>query len=108
LFCSGRMGPQSRFGNDAIWLTAVKVLEYRLWNGAFGHARGAHTHKSSRRRAIYPGCMRRILLQFPGFGVIDVITRAIARKEMRTYDDLYDRFRRSQVSLREADQDLIG
>jgi len=29
--------------------------------------------------------MRRILLQFPGFGVIDVITRAIARKEMRTY-----------------------
>jgi len=52
--------------------------------------------------------MRRILLQFPGFGVIDVITRAIARKEMRTYDDLYDRFRRSQVSLREADQDLIG
>jgi hypothetical protein len=36
-------------------------------------------------------------LQFPGFGVIDVITRAIAGKEMRTYDDLYH-FRRSHCN----------
>jgi hypothetical protein len=47
-------------------------------------------HKSSRRPAIYPRSARRIPLQFPGFGVIDVITRAIAGKE--TYDDLHHRF----------------
>jgi hypothetical protein len=37
-------------------------------------------HKSSRRPAIYPECMRRIPLQFPGFGAMHVITRAIAGK----------------------------
>ena len=49
--------------------------------------------KSSLKPAIYPGCLPRIHLQFSGFGVIDVITRAIAGKEMCTYDDFYHRFR---------------
>jgi hypothetical protein len=50
--------------------------------------------------------MRRIPLQFPGFGVIDVIPRAIAGKEMNTCDDLHHRFRRSHCNCHQRPQRL--
>jgi hypothetical protein len=74
--------PHGRLGNDAIWLTAlqdsgVSALEWRFLGM---HVVLTPAHKSSRRPAIYPRSARRIPLQFPGFGVIDVITRTIAAR----------------------------